>query len=73
MALPLKDKPASVLPRGRIATWDKAQLERLSTLELRTLLENAERLNEPEVAALCREILAGRRRGHRAAKAAVQP
>jgi hypothetical protein len=40
-----KDKPVSVLPRGRIATWDKARLERLSTLELRTLLENAERLH----------------------------
>ena len=69
----LKDKPASVLPRGRIATWEKAQLEKLSTLELRTLLENAERLNEPEVAALCRELLDARRRARRAAKPAVQP
>jgi len=68
-----KDKPATVLPRGRIATWDKTQLERLSTLELRALLENAERLKEPEVAALCRELLEARRRGRRADKAAVQP
>ena len=69
----LKDKPVSVLPRGRIATWDKARLERLSTLELRALLENAERLHEPEVATLCRELLDARRRGRRAAKVAVQP
>jgi hypothetical protein len=69
----LKDKPVSVLPRGRIATWDKARLERLSTLELRTLLENAERLHEPEVATLCRELLDARRRGRRVAKAALQP
>ena len=58
----LKEKPASLLPRGRISTWDKAQLDRLSTLELRALLENAERLNEGEVAAICRELIAGRRR-----------
>jgi uncharacterized protein len=70
----LKDKPLAVLPRGRIANWDKAQLDRLSTIELRALLENAERLKETEVAALCRELIEGRRRVRRAAnKAAARP
>jgi hypothetical protein len=52
-----------LLPRGRIAKWSKEQIDKLSTLELRALLDNAERLNEPEVAALCNEILDTRPRG----------
>lgn len=50
-------------PRGRIAKWSKEQLARLTTPELRTLLANAERLKESEVAALCNELLAARPRG----------
>jgi hypothetical protein len=52
-----------LLPRGRVAKWSKEQIDKLSTLELRALLDNAERLNEPEVAALCNEILDARPRG----------
>jgi hypothetical protein len=52
-----------LLPRGRIAKWSKEQIDKLSTLELRALLGNAERLNESEVAALCNEILDSRPRG----------
>ena len=50
------------LPRGRIAKWSREQLDRLSTPELKTLRENAEHLKEPEVAALCSELLDARRR-----------
>ena len=52
-----------LLPRGRIAKWSKEQIDKLSTLELRALLDNAQRLNEPEVAALCNELLDARPRG----------
>jgi hypothetical protein len=52
-----------LLPRGRIAKWSKEQIDKLSTPDLRALLDNAKRLNEPEVAALCDEILDARPRG----------
>jgi len=55
---------APVLPRGRVATWTKEQLEKLSTPDLRALLANAEARKETEVAALCTEILDSRPRGH---------
>jgi hypothetical protein len=57
-------RAARILPRGRVATWSKEKLDKLSTLELRALLVNAENLKEPEVAALCNEILGARPRGH---------
>jgi hypothetical protein len=56
-----------VLPRGRIAKWTKEKIETLSTLELRQLLLNAQRLNEPEVAAICDAILDARPHGRAAA------
>lgn len=59
----MKERAPAVLPRGRIAKWSKEQLERLSTPELRTLADNAARLNEHEVVALCNEILDARPRG----------
>jgi hypothetical protein len=52
-----------IVGRGRVAKWTREQLDRLSTPELRALLENAERLNEREVAALCKELLDARPRG----------
>lgn len=55
---------APLLPRGRIANWSPEQIDKLSTPELRALLQNAERLNETEVAAVCRKILDGRPYGH---------
>ena len=60
----MKDtRAAPILPRGRVAKWSKEQIGKLSTLELRALLVNAERLKEPEVAALCNELLDARPRG----------
>ena len=58
----LKDKPP-LLPRGRVSHWSRERLDKLTTPELRALLDNAERLNESEVAALCRELLDARPRG----------
>jgi hypothetical protein len=52
-----------ILPRGRVAKWSKEQIDKLSTPEVRTLLANAERLLETEVAAICNEILDARPRG----------
>jgi hypothetical protein len=63
----MKNVPAAPsLPRGRIAQWSREQLERLSTDELRALVENARALKETEVAVLCEEILRTRRRGKKA-------
>ncbi len=52
-----------IAARGRVARWSKEQIDRLTTPELRALLANAERLKEPEVAALCNEILDARPHG----------
>ena len=63
----------NIAERGRVAKWTREQIDRLSTPELRALRENAERLKEAEVAALCSELLEARPRGQapkkRAAKA----
>ena len=55
--------PPPVLPRGRVAQWTRQQLEKLNKEELQALLANAVRLQEPEVADLCRLILRERPRG----------
>jgi uncharacterized protein len=54
-----------MLPRGRVATWTKERLDKLSTEELRTLLTNAQARKETEVVLLCTEILEARPRGRR--------
>jgi hypothetical protein len=66
-----------ILPRGRVATWTQERLEKMSTAELRALLDNAERLKEGELAVMVSGILDKRPHGHtparkRAAKAAAQ-
>lgn len=53
-----------ILARGRIAHWSREKIDTLSTLELRQLLANAQRLHETEIAALCNELLGARPRGH---------
>ena len=62
-----KIPPPPVLPRGRIASWTRQQLEKLKKDELEALLANAVRLQETEVAELCRLILRARPRGTAAA------
>src|SRR5437016_12171868 len=60
----MKDtRGAPILPRGRVAKWSKEQIGKLTTLELRSLLANAERLKETEVVALCNELLDARPHG----------
>jgi hypothetical protein len=54
--------PQPLASRGRITKWTKEKLNTLSKIELTQLLENAERLKEPEVAAFCRELLSERRK-----------
>jgi hypothetical protein len=50
------------LLRGRPAHWTKEKISLLSTADVRNLRANAERLQEPEVAALCVEVLGTRPR-----------
>jgi hypothetical protein len=52
-----------VTERGRVAKWSKEQIDSLTTLEVRQLLVNAERLQETEVAAICNALLDERPRG----------
>jgi len=54
------------LPRlTRVTHWTQERIESLSTPEVRQLMANAERLAEPELAALCGTVLAGRPRARR--------
>lgn len=70
----MKDiRAARLLPRGRVAKWSKEQIDKLTTLELRALLANAERLKETEVVALCNELLHARPRGHAPVRRHKQP
>lgn len=57
-----------ILGRGRVAMWTREKISSLSTPELRQLHQNAERLNETEVAALCAEVLGARPRSRAAAR-----
>jgi len=67
-----KIPPERILPRGRAAHWTRERLEQLSNDDLKALIANAERLQEPEVATLCREVLAARPRGNNAAARALR-
>jgi hypothetical protein len=60
-----RDKTArnGTVERGRVASWSREQIDSLSTLEVRQLLVNAERLQETEVAAICNALLDERPRG----------
>ena len=62
-----KITPAPILPRGRVSTWSREQIDRLSTPDLKALIANAERLQETEVATLCKAVLTARPRGNSAA------
>ncbi len=47
----------SVFKRGRAEEWTRERIGQLPALEITQLRANAERLNEPELAALCSEVL----------------
>jgi hypothetical protein len=48
----------SVAKRGRAEEWTRERIERLPGPEIAQLRANAERLNEPDLAALCGDVLA---------------
>jgi hypothetical protein len=54
--------------RGRVELWTREKIESLSTIEIRQLQANALRLSEPEIAALCDEVLGARPRRRVTAK-----
>ncbi len=58
----------SSMDRGRVAQWSKEKISTLTTIELKQLMANAVRLNEPDVAALCKEVLVERPRVMAAAR-----
>ena len=61
----MKKIPAApILPAAASATWSREQIDRLSTPDLKALLANAERLQETEVATLCKVVLTARPRGN---------
>jgi hypothetical protein len=47
----------------RAAQWTRERIDSLSTVEVRQLRDNAERLHEGEIAALCEQVLGSRPRG----------
>ena len=51
-----------IFKRGHAADWTAERVARLSLQEIKRLRENAERLNEPAVVALCDQALKDARR-----------
>ena len=56
-------EPAA-LKRGKADGWTVARIGELSVLEIKQLLDNAERLHEPALAERCRAALRGARSSH---------
>jgi hypothetical protein len=48
---------------GRTAVWTKDRIEALTTAEIRQLRDNAERLSETDIVAMCDEVLKARPKG----------
>jgi len=65
----------ATLARGRAAHWTKDKISSLTTPDVRQLRANAERLNEPEITALCDQVLGERPRSGaaRGSKAKAKP
>jgi hypothetical protein len=70
MSAPRKHPAPIIL--ARTTSWTLERIQALSTPELRSLHANAERLQEPEVAALCVQTLSQRPRGLPPARPAVK-
>ena len=51
--------------------WTKDRIQTLTKPEVKQLRANAERLQEPEVVALCDEVLSGKAKAIKAAKDAA--
>jgi hypothetical protein len=63
----------ATLARGRAARWTKDKIDSLPTPDVRQLRANAERLNEPEIAALCDQVLGARPRRAAASGTKAKP
>ncbi len=57
--------PKGVFKHGNAQEWTPERIARLSPQEIKQLRANAERLNEPDLAALCSEMLKAARRHSR--------
>lgn len=57
--------------REEALDWTKDRIQTLSKPEVKQLRANAERLQEPEVVALCDEVLSGKAKVAKLAKAGV--
>jgi hypothetical protein len=66
-------KPADPFKQQRAAEWTAERLSRMTAQEIKQLRENAERLDEPGVAQLCTEALAGKRSAQRQGARAAGP
>jgi len=58
--------PKSVFRQGAAAEWTAERIGRLSPQDIKQLRDNAERLNEPDLVALCSEVLKAVRKQQRA-------
>jgi len=47
---------------GTAADWTRNRIDSLTTLEVKQLRLNAERLHEPEITTLCDQVLTERRK-----------
>ena len=52
-----------VMSQTRSVEWTKERIDALQTLEVKQLRANAVRLNDPEIAERCDEVLGARPRG----------
>ena len=53
---------------SRVALWTREKIDSLTTPEVKSLRENANRLNESEIAVICDQVLGTRPRGRIVAK-----
>ena len=53
----------SIITPSRSVKWTKERIAALTTPDVRQLRANAERLNDPEIMALCDTVLGERPRG----------
>ncbi len=62
-----------VFKSGPASEWTLERISRMTAQEIKQLRDNAERLNEPAVAALCTEALSGQRRAQAKARRTASP
>jgi hypothetical protein len=58
--------PKGMFKHGAASEWTQERIARLSQQDIKQLRANAERLNEPDLVALCSEVLKAVRKQQRA-------